>query len=237
MPTPMSAARPARPSADRPTPDAEMPPVALRPDRVRPERDAPIALPPAATDTTDATEIPAISGGTLTLEQIDGLWNRIKQGVKMERRTKTHAVLNDVNPHEVRGNIIVLATTAKFYYDHISEDETRLLLEKVIGPLVGQPVRVTCELIGDRPAMIAARNGRPLRPVASSTPPPTAAIAPLSPPIVAESPLAANGASAAMPEPSPSSLSPDEADANFQRLANLFDAQILDEEDAPPFPT
>ncbi len=240
MPTPISA-RPSRPTADHPAPppaDMEMPPVALRPDRMRPERDAPIASPPVPTDTPDMPDTPAASGGTLTLEQIDGLWNRIKQGVKMERRTKTLAILNDVNPHEVRGNIIVLATTAKFYYDHISEDETRLLLEKVISPLVGQPVRVTCELIGDRPAMISARNGRPLRPVASSTPPPVTTITPLSPPSVAESPSPSNGASAAMPtEPSSPSLSPDEADANFQRLANLFDAQVLDEEDAPPFPT
>ncbi|MHB8647270.1 MAG: DNA polymerase III subunit gamma/tau [Thermomicrobiales bacterium] len=236
-PTPISAARPSRPLTDHsalpPTTDAEKPPVAIHPERFRPERDSAPPLSPAA---PDAIEIPALSGGTLTLEQVDGLWNRIKQGVKMERRTKTLAILNDVNPHAVRGNIIVLATTAKFYYDHISEDETRLLLEKVISPLVGQPVRVMCELIGDRPAA-SARNGRPLRPVASSTPPPTAAIEPLSSSINVEPPPPSNGVSAAPTEPTATpSLSPDEADAHVQRLANLFDAQILEEDEAPPFP-
>ncbi len=235
-PTPISAARPTRPPADRPVlppTDPEMPPIAIHPERFRPQRDTSPPPPPTA---PAATDIPTASGGTLTLEQIDGLWNRIKQGVKMERRTKTLAILNDVNPHAVRGNIIVLATTARFYYDHISEDETRLLLEKVISPLVGQPVRVMCELIGDRPAA-STRNGRPLRPVASVTPPPTATIEPLAPPVIAEPPPPSNGVSPAPTEPPATpSPSPDEADAHVQRLANLFDAQILEEDEAPPFP-
>ena len=235
-PTPISAARPSRPPADRPLPpraDAEMPPVALRPDHMQPVH---IESPALSSSAADSPDMSAMSGGTLTLEQIDGLWNRIKQGVKMERRTKTLAILNDVNPHDVRGNIIVLATTAKFYYDHISEDETRLLLEKVISPLVGQPVRVICELIGDRPANGNARSDRPLRPVASSTPPPMATIEPPAMPIVMEPPPPSNGTSAAPSEPVAPSISPDEANAHVQRLANLFDAQILGDDEAPPFP-
>jgi len=233
-PTPISAARPPRPIVDRPMSppaDSAMPPVAIRPDRIRPER----GLPPPSPPDTGATEIPAAPGDLLTLERIDGLWNRIKQGVKMERRTKTLAVLNDVNPHAVRGNLIVLATTAKFYHDHISEDETRLLLEKVISPLVGQPVRVTCELIGERPAA-SARNGRPLRPVAASTPPPMAMIEPVPPTTIAEPSPAPKGAGAGSAEGAALSVSSDEADAHLQRLANLFDAQILDDDEAPPFP-
>ncbi len=246
LPTPISAARPLRSPADRPTPppaDLAMPPVAIRPDRLQPERTDPPALPAPIAEADDS---PVAGGGTLTLEQVDGLWNRIKQGVKMERRAKTLAILNDVNPHEVRGNIIVLATTAKFYYNHIAEDETRLLLEKVISPLVGQPVRVMCELIGERPASAVAHNGRPLRPVASATLPPIATataiptaiptIAPLSTPIAAEPPPPSNGVSAMLTEPNVPSVSPDEADARFQRLANLFDAQILADDEAPPLP-
>ncbi len=243
LPTPISAARPARPPADRPASlpaDSAMPPVALRPDYLHPERTDPPA-PPATI--AEAGDSPIADGGALTLEQIDGLWNRIKQGIKMERRAKTLAILNDVNPHEVRGNIIVLATTAKFYYDHIAEDETRLLLEKVISPLVGQPVRVMCELIGDRPASAAAHNGRPLRPVASSTPPPTVTataiptIAPLSPPIVAEPLPPLDGGSATPIEPATPSAAPDVAEANFQRLANLFDAQVHDDDESSPLPS
>ena len=67
--------------------------------------------------------------------------------------------------------MIVLATAGKFYYDHMMQDDTRLLLEKVIGQAIGQPVRVTCELIGDRPASGPARNGRPMRPMPSGSAP------------------------------------------------------------------
>ncbi len=235
-PTPIGAARPARPPAERPaqppSPDAEMPPVALRPDRLRPERAAAPTPPPAAA--ASSSESPAILNGDLTIERIHELWDRIKRAVKMEGSTKTFSVLHDVDPYEIRGTTIVLRTTGPFHHKEISQDETRLLLEKVIGPLVGQPVRVMCELIGDRPAA-SARNGRPLRPVASSTPPPTATIAPLSPPVVAEPPPPSNGASAAPPEPAIVSVAPDAAAANVQRLANLFDAQVQDD-DEPPLP-
>ncbi len=240
-PIPISAARPDRPTADRPAPptaDPAMPLVALRPDRFRPEHDTPPIPPAPLPAATDANDTPVAASGDLTVERLHEVWGRIKQGVKMEGSAKTRAILNDVDPHEIRGNLIVLATAGKFYYDHMIQDETRLLLEKVISPLVGQPVRVTCELIGDRPAMVSARNGRPLRPVASSTPPPMATIAPLSPPLVVEPPPPSNGARTvpAQPVPTPA-VTAEEADAHIQRLANLFDAQILDDDEAPPFPS
>jgi len=237
-PTPISAARPSRPPAERLMLPAEQetPPVALRPDRFRPERDTPPApLPPIV---VAASAAPVASSGDLSVERLHEVWGRIKQGVKMEGSAKTRAILNDVDPHEVRGNLIVLATAGKFYYDHMIQDETRLLLEKVIGPLVGQPVRVTCELIGDRPAMVSAQNGRPSRPVASSTPPPMEMIAPITPPVAVEPPPSPNGARALPPEPAaPPATPPDESEANIQRLANLFDAQILADDEAPPFPS
>ncbi|MDQ6601404.1 MAG: DNA polymerase III subunit gamma/tau [Chloroflexota bacterium] len=236
-PTPISAARPSRPPSERPMPPAaepETPPVALRPDRFRPERDNTPAPPSPIVVAASATPIP--TGGDLTVERLHEVWGRIKQGVKMEGSAKTRAILNDVDPHEVRGNLIVLATAGKFYYDHMIQDETRLLLEKVIGPLVGQPVRVTCELIGNRPAVVSAQNGRPLRPIASSTPPPMEIIAPIPPPATVEPPPPSNGASVTPPPITIPAITPDEANAHIQRLANLFDAQILDDDEAPPFP-
>ncbi len=237
-PTPISAARPSRPPTERSMPPAAEPettPIALRPDRFRPERDNTPTPPSPIVVAASATPIP--TGGDLTVERLHEVWGRIKQGVKMEGSAKTRAILNDVDPHEVRGNLIVLATAGKFYYDHMIQDETRLLLEKVISPLVGQPVRVTCELIGNRPAMVSAQNGRPLRPVASSTPPPMEIIAPIPPPVAVEPPPLSNGASVTPTPPiTTPAITPDEANAHIQRLANLFDAQILDDDEAPLFP-
>jgi DNA polymerase III subunit gamma/tau len=237
-PTPIAAARPARPPATRPPiappADGEMPPVAIRPDRFRPERAAPI--PPPADAPVDA--MPVAANGSLTIEAIHEGWNRIKQGVKMEGRAKTVAILNDVDPHEVRGNLIVLATAAKFYYDHMIQDDTRLLLEKVIGQIVGQPVRVTCELIGDRPSGGPPRNGRPLRPMPSAAPPvQAAAVEQPSAPATVEPAQPANGTAAATPEPSLPSAAPEASGGNLQRIANLFDAQVMDDDEPPPLPT
>jgi DNA polymerase III subunit gamma/tau len=235
-PTPIAAARPARPPAHRPPlsspPDGETPPLALRPDRFRPERAAP--LPPPAAD-APMDETPVTATGNLTIEVIHEGWNRIKQGVKMEGRAKTVAILNDVDPHDVRGNLIVLATAAKFYYDHMIQDDTRLLLEKVIGQIVGQPVRVTCELIGDRPAGGPARNGRPLRPTPSAPTPVQATVAeqPSVPVTVAPAPPT-NGATAATTEPPVPTAAPEPSGGNLQRIANLFDAQVMDDDEPPP---
>ncbi len=224
-PAPMMEARPSRPPAPPPM-DDKVPPVALRPDRAAPSAEP---APPAPSP----EEMPAASG-TLTVEQLHEVWNRVKQGVKMEGRTKTFSILLDVDPAEVRGNLIVLRTTGAFHFKHISEDETRLLLEKVIGQIVGQSVRVTAELVGDRPVDRANGNGRPLR----SVPAPTPMQAPPAPPPVA--PIVAdaepvhvtNGTSAAEAVPPAA----DDDEAHIQRMANLFGAQILDEDEAP-FPT
>jgi hypothetical protein len=234
-PTPITAARPTRPApvapAVTPSADAESSPVAIRPDRFRPDRDA---LPASPEPMRAVRDTPAAESGSLTLEQIDGLWNRIKMGVKMERRAKTHAVLNDVSPYEVRGNLIVLATAAKFYYDHIAEDETRLLLEKVIGGLVGQPVRIACELIGDRATNRAPGNGRPQRPAIVATPTSVAAEAAPAP-VEIEPPRPASSVVATPVEPVAPPAVPGEADMHVQRVANLFDAQIFDDDEPPPF--
>jgi DNA polymerase III subunit gamma/tau len=234
-PTPITAARPARPPAARPPMappiEGEMPPVAIRPDRFRPERAAP--LPPPLAD-APMDETPVAATGSLTIEVIHEGWNRIKQGVKMEGRAKTVAILNDVDPHDVRGNLVVLATAAKFYYDHMIQDDTRLLLEKVIGQVVGQPVRVTCELIGDRPVGGPARNGRPARPVASAPTPVQAAVEQASVPVAIAPAPPTSGATATMAEPPMPTAAPEPSGGNLQRIANLFDAQVMDDDEPPP---
>ena len=187
-----------------------------------------------------ASDVPAATVDGLTIERIHEVWSRVKQGVKMEGRYKTYGILSDVDPHDVRGNVIVFRTTGKFYHDHMSEDETRLLLEKVIGGIVGQPVRVICELMSAQPAERPGRNGsRPLRPV---TPP--APVAAIEPPPAPE-PVSAPSVLASVPTVNAANAAPVEtvtpaasggAEAHVQRIANLFDAEILSEDEAPPFP-
>ncbi len=234
-PTPIAAARPTRPPVAQPVvppADEEMPPVAIRPDRFRPDRAVSPPPPPLA---APPSEMPVAPSGDLTIERMHEVWNRIKQSVKMEGRAKTVAILNDVDPHEVRGNLIILATAAKFYYDHMIQDDTRLLLEKVIGQIVGQPVRVTCELVGERPAGGPARNGRPLRPAtAAPTPLHAPAAPPPSAPVTVEAAAPTNGAAAPAPEPSALPAPSEASDARLQRMANLFDAQVMDDDETPP---
>ncbi len=245
-PTPISAARPSRPLVAQSAPalpaHEEIPPTPIRPDR-----GAPLPPPVPVAPIEDA---PIIAGSDLTIDRIHEAWSRIKQGVKMEGRTKTVAILNDVDPHAVRGNLITLATSGAFHHKHINEDETRLLLEKVIGQVLGQPVRVNCELIGGDAGGRKAGpgNGRPQRPeigpsagsgtVAAVVPMPT--LEPVPVPAVSvmpvvEPPRPANGVEVATREPAPPPAPSSEGDATVQRIANLFDAQVFDDDDTPPF--
>ena len=249
-----AAGRPVRPVAV-PAPlspmdiedDDEMPPLTPRPDGFRRDRTAasgtastPIPTPPmsaapaAPIAIPDATEPETDAVAALTLEQVDNLWGRVKLRVKMEGRSKAFAMLHDTHPHEIRGNTVVLAAIGNHHCEYLNQDDTRLLLEKVIEEIVGQPVRVTCELQqqnggGNAPP----RASRPARNTggAGSVPPA---------PLLFEPPTATRAATVA-PSPTPSlAATPEPSTARqegrAQRLGNLFDAQTLDPADAPPFP-
>ncbi len=230
-PPPVAAAeggRPLRPVATRPAspppPAVADAPTPLRSERVRPER-------PAAPPADGSVSTNGAAGG-LSLELLDGHWNRIKQAVKMEGRAKTVAILNDVTPHDVRGNLVVLMTTGAFHHKHINEDETRLLLERVIGQVTGQPVRVMGELMDSRSGAAPARGGRaPVRadeppqmaaPRTSDEPQPPAAPAPPPP-----TPINAEAASGRMDAPARSAPTPDEEEIAIARLAKLYEAHPI----------
>ncbi len=250
--------RPVRPAAPASPPpslspppagveDDEMPPLVPRADRFRRDRmaasgasDAPAPTPPvpvasvAPTATPYTTEPEAGSVATLTLEQVDGLWGRVKQRVKMEGRSKAFAMLLDTHPHEVRGNTVVLTTIGNHHCEYLNQDDTRLLLEKAIEEVVGQPVRVICELHQQSGGGNATppRMSRPSRNTGAAGSVPPA-------PLLFEPPTAMRAASVSPPPaPSPAAPAPFTArqEGRAQRLGNLFDAQTLGPEDAPPFP-
>jgi len=60
--------------------------------------------------------VEAGGAATLTLEQVDGLWGRVKQRVKMEGRSKAFAMLLDTNPYEVRGNTVPRRSTRRMHW-------------------------------------------------------------------------------------------------------------------------
>jgi DNA polymerase-3 subunit gamma/tau len=241
-PTPIVDARPTRPVAVRPAaapPAEDSAPVRIRPDRMRPERAAPPSRPDEPTAPSPTPVEAPMASGTLTVEQIDGLWNRIRQAVRMEGRTKTAAVLTDVNPDDVRGNMIVLRTSHTFHQKHINEEETKLFLERVIGQVVGQPVRVICEAVGAPGGGAAARNGRTRRPAEVVPPgdPPSAVQTPLSPPPNPPTPLRPSNPSNGVAQAADADLAvADSDDALIRKISNLYDARELPPEEAPPFP-
>jgi len=196
---------------------------------------------PTPTPMVAASVVPEVdassSTAVISLEQLDSLWNRIKQRVKMEGRSKAYAMLLDTNPYDVRGNTVVLTTIGTHHCEYLNGDEVRLLLEKVIGEVVGTQVRVTCELHGGSDGgsgngatneSRAARPSRVARPTSPTLEPPT--------PI---RPVAATADSPASVIPIASSTASPPAARDKQRtqqMGNLFDAMVLDPEDAPPFP-
>lgn len=247
----------------------EMPVSVPRPDRFRRERDAaftpsPLAsgspmvpVPPTSTlaptpstpspppaPMVAASVVPEVdassSTAVISLEQLDSLWNRIKQRVKMEGRSKAYAMLLDTNPYDVRGNTVVLTTIGTHHCEYLNGDEVRLLLEKVIGEVVGAQVRVTCELHGGGDggsSSGATSDGRAARP--SRVARPTSPTPELFEPPIPIRPVVATADAPAPLIPDASSTAPPPVSRDKQRtqqIGNLFDAQVLDPEDAPPFP-
>jgi len=230
--------------------DDEMSSLAPRADRFRRDRIVEFGASGASNPTAPAPAMPVASTGpvaipsttepeadgaaALTLEQVDGLWGRVKQRVKMEGRSKAFAMLLDTNPYEVWGNTVVLTTIGNHHCEYLNQDDTRLLLEKAIEEVVGQPVRVTCELHqqsgdGNAPTPRVSRPSRNTSAAAGSVTPA---------PLLFEPPMATRAAvTAAPPSPAPLPAPPiARQEGRAQRLGNLFDAQTLDPEDAPPFP-
>ncbi len=225
--------------------DDAMPPLVPRPDRFRRDRmvtsgasavpaSAPLApIAPARSIAEPGATVPETGVAALTLEQVDGLWGRIKQRVKMEGRSKAFAMLLDTHPNEVRGNTVVLTTIGNHHCEYLNQDDTRLLLEKAIEEVVGQPVRVVCELHQQSSGSTSSpRTSRPSRSTGGAGSAPPA-------PLLFEPPMATRAATV-VPSAAPSPAAPKPATARqegrAQRLGNLFDAQTLDPEDAPPFP-
>src|SRR5262249_17251336 len=131
----------------------------------------------------------------------------------------------------------VLRTSHTFHQKHINEEETKLLLERIIGQIVGQPVRVICEAVGAPGGGAAARNGRTRRPAEA---PPAIDEPPLTmqaPPTPSSHPSPPTpGSNGATREASDDPAVAESDDAIMRKVQNLFDAREVSPEEGPPFP-
>ena len=117
-------------------------PVAETPAESRPP--APTGASPMANPATgSAPTAPAATGdgGEVTVQRLVELWGRIRQDVKLQNR-RVEALLAEVDPIAVNGDLITLRAAYPFHRNRLEEDEVRQVVEATIGKRVGQPVRV-----------------------------------------------------------------------------------------------
>jgi DNA polymerase-3 subunit gamma/tau len=120
-----------------------------------------------------------LSSGTVTVEGLADLWPRIRQDVKALNR-RVEALLSSFDPAQVAGERIVLATPYEFHRDKLNSEEVRLLVEQVIGRLVGGSVSVSAVLVGEiEKATFGAPPLRVVAPVDCDQPPVSAASLPV----------------------------------------------------------
>ncbi len=251
MPAPTVLARPERPERAAPPPDTmpqEPPTPMLRPERPRRDDAPPATPPPSPVRLVPSPEpvAPVAPAASFTLEDVDGLWRRVIPGVKMEGGSmQLYGVLADVSPADVQGNMVILHTVSDWHCSQVNKEESRAMLEKVLGGLLKQPVRVRCEVRGSQAAPApTGRAARPMRAVPPApllepdpppSPPPTM-MRPVAPPQAVASPPASTPAASPENRDTPPPTPNDHDEAGVRRMANLFDAEELRGDDAPPFP-
>ncbi len=97
---------------------------------------------PLASTAATSSPSPAV-GGPLTLDLIVDLWSKIRADVKSVNR-RIEALLQQVDPVTINGNVIVLASPYEFHRNRVNSDEARHVIEDVISRLVQLRVQVSC---------------------------------------------------------------------------------------------
>ncbi len=162
-----SAVEVASPAAQRPAPpprplrpveqETVAPaPAAPRPSLVerassrgnRPRESEPTRQQPPVPETPDPKQPAAASESSITVDDLNARWSDVRAEVKALSR-RIEALLTSVNPVDVRGSTIVLASAYPFHRDKLSEPDVRTLVEQVIGGLFGRAVTVQVEMHAD----------------------------------------------------------------------------------------
>lgn len=107
----------------------------------------------------------AATASTLTLEWVRGHWNTVVMRMKSQDR-QVQALLRDVYPVAVQGDVVTLACKWPLHRDKLSQTDKRALVEQVLSAAVGAPCRIQCivqadagpEPAGETPRHTAARD-------------------------------------------------------------------------------
>ncbi len=116
----------------------------------QPAAPEPEAGPPAETP----AEVPAPAAtGTLTLEKLRERWDAVRQAVEQQGRSYVPAMLEHVQVHDLRGDLVILGTRRSFHV-RLNTPDAREKLEQALEGLFGRPLRVRVQSIetdpGDR---------------------------------------------------------------------------------------
>jgi len=101
----------------------------------------PAAAAPGAGPADDETAM-------VTVQRLVELWGRIRQDVKLQNR-RIEALLAEVDPISVDGNMVTLRAAYPFHRNRLEEDEVREVVQSAIGKRVGQAIRVRTVLKGE----------------------------------------------------------------------------------------
>ncbi|MCY4024184.1 MAG: DNA polymerase III subunit gamma/tau [Anaerolineaceae bacterium] len=126
-----------------PAPESPAPAAATSP----PARPEPESGPP----TEAPAEVPAPSAPeTLTLEQLRERWDNVRQAVEQQGRSYVPAMLEHVQVHDLRGDLVILGTRRNFHV-RLNTPDAREKLEQALEGLFGRPLRVRVQSIETDP--------------------------------------------------------------------------------------
>lgn len=99
---------------------------------------------PSTEAAEEATAPPAPA--TLTLEQVRDRWDDVRQTVAQQGRSVIPAMLEHVQVHDLRGDLVILGTRRNFHV-RLNTPDAREKLEQALEGLFGRPLRVRVQSI------------------------------------------------------------------------------------------
>ncbi|MCY3719756.1 MAG: DNA polymerase III subunit gamma/tau [Anaerolineaceae bacterium] len=128
--------------SETPAPAGAPSPPAAPPAGPEPESGPPTAAP---------AEVPASPAPeTLTLEQLRDRWDAVRQAVEQQGRSYVPAMLEHVQVHDLRGDLVILGTRRNFHV-RLNTPDAREKLEQALESLFGRPLRVRVQSIETDP--------------------------------------------------------------------------------------
>ena len=139
------AARPAAPAAPVASEPDPPPPAAAGRSPAASGPSTPEAAPaPKSRHPAEAPAPPASQ--TLTLEQLQDRWDTVRQAVEQQGRSYVPAMLEHVQVHDLRGDLVILGTRRNFHV-RLNTPDAREKLERALEGLFGRPLRVRVQSI------------------------------------------------------------------------------------------